>query len=103
VRALPLAADVTQTTVGEGERADRDDDQHPVHDHLVAEHPLEKPMTVHFLRLENVNYGARKAGLASRIVDLRGTISPARRPIASVQAPARPSSDGSPPLFLRCL
>jgi len=27
--------------VGEGQRADRDDDQHPVHDHLVTEHPPE--------------------------------------------------------------
>jgi hypothetical protein len=52
VRAVPLAADVAQMAVGEGQRADRDDDQHPVHDQLVAEHPLEKPMTAHFLRLE---------------------------------------------------
>jgi len=42
---------MAQMAVGEGQRADRDDDQHPVHDHLVAEHPLEKPMTAHFLRL----------------------------------------------------
>jgi hypothetical protein len=51
VRAVPLAADVAQMAVGEGQRADRDDDQHPVHDHLVTEHPPEKPVTIHFLRL----------------------------------------------------
>jgi hypothetical protein len=52
VRALPLAADVAQMAVGEGQHADRDDDQYPVHDHLVAEHPPEESMTVHFLRLQ---------------------------------------------------
>jgi hypothetical protein len=41
VRAVPLAAEVAQMAVGEGQRADRDDDQHPVHDHLVTEHPPE--------------------------------------------------------------
>jgi hypothetical protein len=101
VRTLPLAADVAQMAVGEGQRADRDDNQHPVHDHLVAEHPLEEPVTAHFPAWKDVNYGCKgKTGSASRIVDLRGTISPARRPIASVQASA---ASFLKTLFLRCL
>jgi hypothetical protein len=33
---------VPEVAVGEGQRDDRDDDQHPVHDDLVVQHPLEQ-------------------------------------------------------------
>jgi hypothetical protein len=52
---------MAQMAVGEGQRADRDDDQHSVHDHLVAEHPPEEPMTAHFLRLEKRQLGCKKS------------------------------------------
>jgi hypothetical protein len=89
VRAPLLAADVAQMAVGEGQRADRDDDQHPVHDHLVAEHSPEKPMTAHFLRLETSITGAGKAGLASRTVDLRARL----RLLADLSRLSRPRSE----------
>lgn len=48
---VPPARQGAEMTVGEGQRADRDDDQHSGDDRLVVQYPLEKPLTAHSLRL----------------------------------------------------
>jgi len=39
------AAGAAELAVGKGHRADHEDDQHPGHDALIVQYPLEKPGT----------------------------------------------------------